>query len=148
MATINTITGQLARINSSAKTIWNAASNMALKIPAGSYWDLTSSRDQDIYGTNNIITGQDSPAAAYTINSSGETATYNFGIDAVAAALAAINVRPYLETDNNNLYLSGDQSLNAGAVVKIPVGYNKTPFKITVNSLGSQLSSTTAAAKH
>ena len=148
MATINTITGQLARINSSAKTIWNAASNMALKIPAGSYWDLTSSRDQDIYGTNNIITGKDSPAAVYTIDSSGATATYNFGIDAVAAALAVINVRPYLETDNNNSYLSGDQSLNAGAVVKIPVGYNKTPFKITVNSLGSQLSNTTAAAKH
>ena len=54
MATINTITGQLARINSSAKTIWNAASNMALKLPAGSYWDLTSSKDQAIYGINTI----------------------------------------------------------------------------------------------
>ena len=147
MATINTITGQLARINSSAKTIWNAASNMALKLPAGSYWDLTSSKDQAIYGIN-TITGTDSPAAVYTINSSGATATYNFGIDAVAAALAAINTRAFLETDSSNSYLSGDQSLNAGDVVKIPVGYNKTAFTITVNSLGSQLNNTTAAAKH
>lgn len=147
MATINTITGQLARINSSAKTIWNAASNMALKLPAGSYWDLASAQDQAIYGIN-TITGTDSPAAVYTIDSSGATATYNFGIDAVAAALAAINTRAFLETDSSNSYLSGDQSLNAGDVVKIPVGYNKTAFTITVNSLGSQLNNTTAAAKH
>lgn len=147
MATINTITGQLARINSSAKTIWNAASNMALKLPAGSYWDLASSQDQAIYGIN-TITGTDSPAAVYTIDSSGATATYNFGIDAVAAALAAMNTRAFLETDSSDSYLSGDQSLNAGDIIKIPVGYNKTAFTITVNSLGSQLASTTAAAKH
>ena len=55
----------------------------------------------------------------------------------MAAALAAINIRTFLETDSSNSYLSGDQSLNAGDVVKIPVGYNKTAFTITVNSLGS-----------
>lgn len=147
MATINTITGQLARINSSANTIWNAASNMALKLPAGSYWDLSSLQDQTVYGIN-TITGTNSPAAGYTINSAGETATYNFGIDAVAAALAAINVRTFLETDSSNSYLSGDQSLSAGDIIKIPVGYNKTAFTITAKVLGSQLANTTAAAKY
>ena len=55
----------------------------------------------------------------------------------MAAALAAINVRPYLETDNNNSYLSEDQSLSAGDIIKIPIGYNKTAFTITAKVLGS-----------
>lgn len=147
MATTNTITGQLTRINAAANLIWNKASDMALQLPAGSYWDLISKSDKAITGVN-LITGVDSPEAEYKIDSNGGKATYNFGIDAVAAALAAINVRPYLETDSSNSYLSGDQSLKAGDIIKIPVGYNKTAFTITAKVLGSQLANTTAAAKY
>ena len=147
MATTNTITGQLNRINNAANIIWNKASDMALQLPAGSYWDLLSKSDKTITGVN-LITGKNSPEAQYKIDSNGGTETYDFGIDAVAAALAAINTRPYLETDSSNSYLSGNQSLNAGDIIKIPIGYNKTAFTITAKSLGSQLTSTTAAAKH
>lgn len=139
MATINTITGQLNRINTAANLIETKAIEMALRLPAGSYWDLKSKSDKEITGVN-LITGP--------YNTNGGPQTYDFGIDAVAAALAAINTRAFLETDSSNSYLSGDQSLNAGDVVKIPIGYNKTAFTITVNSLGSQLASTTAAAKY
>lgn len=139
MATINTITGQLNRINTAANLIETKAIEMALRLPAGSYWDLKSKSDKEITGVN-LITGP--------YNTNGGPQTYDFGIDAVAAALAAINVRPYLETDNNNSYLSGDQSLSAGDIIKIPVGYNKTAFTITAKVLGSQLANTTAAAKY
>ena len=55
----------------------------------------------------------------------------------MAAALAAINIRTFLETDSSNSYLSGDQSLSAGDIIKIPIGYNKTAFTITAKVLGS-----------
>lgn len=139
MATINTITGQLNRINTAANLIETKAIEMALRLPAGSYWDFKSKSDKEITGVNSI-TGP--------YNTNGGPQTYDFGIDAVAAALAAINVRPYLETDNNNSYLSEDQSLSAGDIIKIPVGYNKTAFTITAKVLGSQLANTTAAAKY
>ena len=139
MATINTITGQLNRINTAANLIETKAIEMALQLPAGSYWDLKSKSDKEITGVN-LITGP------YNTNEGPQT--YDFGIDAVAAALTAINVRPYLETDSSNSYLSGDQSLKAGDIIKIPVGYNKTAFTITAKVLGSQLANTTAAAKY
>lgn len=139
MATINTITGQLNRINTAANLIETKAIEMALRLPAGSYWDFKSKSDKEITGVNSI-TGP--------YNTNGGPQTYDFGIDAVAAALAAINVRPYLETDSSNSYLSGDQSLSAGDIIKIPVGYNKTAFTITAKVLGSQLANTTAAAKY
>lgn len=139
MATINTITGQLNRINTAANLIETKAIEMALRLPAGSYWDLKSKSDKEITGVN-LITGP--------YNTNGGPQTYDFGIDAVAAALAAINIRTFLETDSSNSYLSGDQSLSAGDIIKIPVGYNKTAFTITAKVLGSQLANTTAAAKY
>ena len=139
MATINTITGQLNRINTAANLIETKAIEMALRLPAGSYWDFKSKSDKEITGVNSI-TGP--------YNTNGGPQTYDFGIDAVAAALAAINIRTFLETDSSNSYLSGDQSLSAGDIIKIPVGYNKTAFTITAKVLGSQLANTTAAAKY
>ena len=139
MATINTITGQLNRINTAANLIETKAIEMALRLPAGSYWDLKSKSDKEITGVN-LITGP--------YNTNGGPQTYDFGIDAVAAALAAINIRTFLETDSSNSYLSGDQSLSAGDIIKIPIGYNKTAFTITAKVLGSQLANTTAAAKY
>ena len=150
MATTNTISGQLNRISTSANTIWKKAADMALSLPAGSYWnyDLTNLGDKSIYGTSNKITGDDSNAVNYVISATGTEAAYNFGIDAVAAAINAINVKNYLETDSNNNYLTKNQSINAGVVIKIPVGYNKTAFTITAKSIGSQLQDTSAAAKY
>ena len=139
MATINTITGQLNRINTAANLIETKAIEMALRLPAGSYWDFKSKSDKEITGVNSI-TGP--------YNTNGGPQTYDFGIDAVAAALAAINIRTFLETDSSNSYLSGDQSLSAGDIIKIPIGYNKTAFTITAKVLGSQLANTTAAAKY
>lgn len=139
MATINTITGQLNRINTAANLIETKAIEMALRLPAGSYWDFKSKSDKEITGVNSI-TGP--------YNTNGGPQAYDFGIDAVAAALAAINIRTFLEIDSSNSYLSGDQSLSAGDIIKIPVGYNKTAFTITAKVLGSQLANTTAAAKY
>ena len=147
MATTNTITGQLNRINTAANLIWNKASDMALKLPAGTYWDLISKSDKAVTGVN-LITGIDSPEAEYQINSNGGVATYNFGIDAVAQAIWNINSRTYLEQNSTGTYISGDQDINAKTEIKIPVGYNKTEFKITAKSIGSQLNNTSATAKY
>lgn len=129
MATINTITGQLNRINTAANLIQTKAIEMALQLPAGSYWDLKSKSDKEITGVN-LITGP--------YNTNGGPQTYDFGIDAVAAALYAINIQDIKE----------DKILSAGNSISIPVGYNKTTFTITAEGLGTQLSNTTAAAKH
>lgn len=145
MPTINTITGQLARINSAANTIWNKASDMALRLPAGSYWDLISKSDKTITGVN-LITGLDSPEAEYKID--GGVETYNFGIDAVAQAIWHINSRDYLEQNSTGTYISGNQDINEKTEIKIPVGYNKTEFKITAKSIGSQLTNTSATSKY
>lgn len=147
MATTNTITGQLTRINSAANLIWNKASDMALQLPAGSYWDLISKSDKAITGVN-LITGIDSPEAEYKIDSNGGKATYNFGIDAVAQAIWNINSRAYLEQNSSGTYISGDQDINAKTTIKIPVGYNKTEFVITAKSIGEQLNNTSAASKY
>ena len=129
MATINTITGQLNRINTAANLIQTKAIEMALQLPAGSYWDLKSKSDKEITGVNSI-TGP--------YNTNGGPQTYDFGIDAVAAALYAINIQDIKE----------DKILSAGNSISIPVGYNKTAFTISAEGLGTQLSNTTAAAKH
>ena len=147
MATTNTITGQLNRINASANLIWNKASDMALRLPAGSYWDLISKSDKAITGVN-LITGTDSPEAEYIIDSSGKKATYNFGIDAVAQAIWSINSREYLEQNSAGTYISGDQNIDAKTKIKIPVGYNKREFSITAKSIGEQLNNTSAAPKY
>ena len=119
MATTNTITGQLNRINAAANLIWNKASDMALQLPAGSYWDLISKSDKAITGVN-LITGVDSPEAEYKIDSNGGKATYNFGIDAVAQAIWNINSRAYLETNTAGTYISGNQDINAKTEIRIP----------------------------
>lgn len=149
MATTNTISGQLKRISDAALLIWNKASvagGMGLSLPAGTYWDLTTKADASITGNDNWITGTNSPEASY--NTSTGKVNYNFGIDAVAAAINAINVRPFLGVDSDNAYVSGNQELNENDVITIPVGYNKTQYTITANSVGSQLSDTSAVAKY
>lgn len=149
MATTNTITGQLNRISEASKVIWNKAKDMNLLLPAGSYWDLTNLTDETIYGTNRI-TSSDSGAASYIINQAGSKATYNFGIDAVAAAIKNINSQNVLgqKTNASGSYITGDTQLDAGESIYIPVGYNITPFTITGSSVGSQLKATDIQTKH
>lgn len=155
MATTNTITGQLSRINDAANLIWNKASDMALQLPAGSYWDSNSKSDKTITGGNSI-TVENSLGAQYKIDSNGSTETYNFGIDAVAQAIKNINSKEYLGQNSDGIYISRDQMLpnklqlliNAKTTIKIPVGYNKNAFEITAQSIGSQLEPTSAIAKY
>ncbi len=137
----NTITGQLSRISTAATTIWQKAAAMKLNLPAGTYWDKETDSDKEIIAGNQIQ-GDNSTTERYYI--SGTTAdSYRFGIDASAAAINAINVAEYLGLyENNNI--SGDQTINAGETVTIPIGYNTTQYQITASNAGAGLRATTA----
>lgn len=150
MSTTNTISGQLERISTASVVIWNKAKDMQLSLPAGSYWDSITSSDQTIYGTSNKIATADSGAGEY-YTSESDHGTFNFGLDASAAAIKAINVQNYLGQVGNSTgdYITSENyTLKSGSSVFIPAGYNITPFTINASAAGSGLDATTAEAKH
>ena len=145
MATLNTISGQLERVVDSIEKIQSYFRWTGLKIPAGRYWDFNTKAEVSL-DSGNILANHLADSKTYKTYSGN--LEYKLGVDALAATVRQMRIENYLETDASNTVLIGNQTISAGQTIKIPMGFNCTPFTITANTLGVQLTPTTAQASH